>query len=68
MKDLQHLYYFENLLLEVNNDLVREGQKRGDVAIGTSCFQIPEVLYSIKGAFPVYLRAPRTGSIDMGTY
>ena len=68
MKDLQHLIFFENLLTEVNNDLVREGRDRGDVCVGTTCFQLPEVVYSLPGVFPVYLRAPRTGSIDMGTY
>ena len=42
MKDLKHLYYFENLLEEVNNDLVREGLQRGDIAIGSVCSLIPE--------------------------
>lgn len=68
MKDLKHLYYFENLLADVNNDLVREAQNRGDKAIGVTCFQIPEAIYSIPGVFPVFLRAPRTGSMEMGTY
>lgn len=68
MKDLKHLYYFENLLTEVNNDLVREARSRGDKAIGVTCFQIPEAIYSVPGVFPVFLRAPRTGSIDMGSY
>mgnify|MGYP007027080333 CR=1 FL=1 len=41
-EDLQHLYYFEKLLEEVNNDLVREAQNKGSIAIGAVCFQIPE--------------------------
>jgi len=28
LKDLQHLYYFERLLEEVNNDLVRKAQEK----------------------------------------
>ena len=48
MKDLANLYYFEKLLEDVNNDLVRQAQA--------------------KGSFSVRLRAPRTGSIEMGTY
>lgn len=68
MKDLKHLYYFENLLEEVNNDLVREGSQRGDIAIGSVCSLIPEVLLNLPGTFAVRLRAPRTGSIEMGTY
>lgn len=68
MKDLKHLYYFENLLLEVNNDLVKEYQKAGNIAIGNVCFQIPEPLLNLPGSFGVRLRAPRTGSLEMGTY
>ena len=62
MKDLQHLYYFEKLLEEVNNDLVRKAQEKGDIAIGAVCFQIPEPLLNLPGCFSVRLRAPRTGS------
>lgn len=68
MKDLKHLYYFENLLEEVNNDLVKEAADRGDIAIGSVCSLIPEVLLNLPGTFAVRLRAPRTGSIEMGTY
>ena len=68
MKDLNHLYYFEKLLTEVNHDLVRQAQNRGDKAIGAVCFQIPEPLINLPGTFSVRLRAPRTGSLDMGSY
>ena len=68
MKDLKHLYYFEKLLTEVNHDLVRQAQNRGDKAIGAVCFQIPEPLINLPGTFSVRLRAPRTGSLDMGSY
>jgi hypothetical protein len=44
MKDLKHLYYFENLLQEVNNDLVREATNEGRIAVGSVCSLIPEVL------------------------
>jgi benzoyl-CoA reductase/2-hydroxyglutaryl-CoA dehydratase subunit BcrC/BadD/HgdB len=68
MKDLKHLYYFENLLQEVNNDLVREATTEGRIAVGSVCSLIPEVLLNLPGCFSVRLRAPRTGSIEMGTY
>lgn len=42
MKDLKHLEYFENLLQESNNDLVREAKEEGRKAIGYTCYQIPE--------------------------
>ena len=28
MKDLKHLFYFENLLQEANNELVQQAKKR----------------------------------------
>lgn len=68
MKDLKHIYYFEKLLQEVNNDLVREASEAGRLAIGSVCSQIPEPLLNLPGCFSVRLRAPRTGSIEMGTY
>lgn len=68
MKDLKHLYYFENLLMDANNDLVREAQAEGRLCVGSVCYQIPEVLMDLPGAFTVRLRAPRTGSMEMGTY
>ena len=68
MKDLANLYYFEKLLEDVNNDLVRQAQAKGNIAIGAVCFQIPEPLINLPGSFSVRLRAPRTGSIEMGTY
>lgn len=68
MKDLKHLYYFEKLLEEANHDLIREAQAEGRIAVGSVCSQIPEVLLNLPGCFSVRLRAPRTGSIEMGTY
>ena len=68
MKDLKHLYYFEKLLEDSYSDLARKGQQDGNIAIGHVCFQIPEPLLNLQGCFSVRLRAPRTGSIEMGTY
>ena len=68
MKDLKHLYYLENLLNDADNELVREAQAEGRICLGTVCYQVPEVLLNLKGAFGVRLRAPRTGSMEMGTY
>ncbi|MCM1024867.1 MAG: 2-hydroxyacyl-CoA dehydratase family protein [Roseburia sp.] len=68
MRDLKHLYELEKLLLEANNELVREAAAEGRVAIGGVCAQIPEPLLNLPGCFQVRLRAPRTGSVEMGTY
>lgn len=68
MKDLRHLYYFEKLLEEANHNLIREAQKQGRIAVGSVCFQIPEPLLNLPGCFSVRLRAPRTASMEMGTY
>ena len=68
MKDLQHLYYFETLLNEANNDLVRQAQNEGGYAIGYTCYHMPEVLLNLGKCFSVRLRAPRTGSMELATY
>lgn len=68
MRDLSQLYYFEKLLEEANNSLVQEGIKKGLHPIGSVCSLVPEPLLNLPGCFSVRLRAPRTGSIDIGTY
>lgn len=68
MKDLKHLIYFENLLQEADNDLVKEAEAEGQKCIGVTCRQVPEVLLNLPGCFSTRLFAPRTGSIDIGTY
>lgn len=68
MKDLKHLYYFEKLMEEANNELVRKAQAEGLKCIATTCENVPEPLLNLPGVFSVRLRAPRTGSMDMATY
>jgi benzoyl-CoA reductase/2-hydroxyglutaryl-CoA dehydratase subunit BcrC/BadD/HgdB len=68
MKDLKHLYYFEKLLEDANNELVRKAKEDGLKCVGSVCYQVPEVLLNLKGTFSTRLRAPRTGSLEMGTY
>ena len=68
MKDLKHLIYFENLLQNADNDLVKQAQEEGNLAIGYTCFHIPEVILNCDNMFSVRLRAPNTGSIDIATY
>lgn len=68
MKDLKHIYELETLLQEAHNDLIRQAKDRGEIAIGSVCSLIPEPLLNLPGCFSVRLRAPRTGSIEMGTY
>ena len=68
MRDLKHLYYFENLLQEANNELVAKAKAEGGIALGYTCYHIPEVLLNCGNCFSVRLRAPRTGSMDIATY
>ena len=68
MKDLKHLIYFESLLENADNELVRKAQADGGLAMGYTCFHIPEVLLNVDNCFSVRLRAPNTGSIDIATY
>ena len=68
MKDLKHLYYFENLLQEANNELVQQAKADGRLCLAYTCYHIPEVLLNLPGCFSTRLRAPRTGSLDISTY
>ncbi len=68
MKDLRHLIYFEKLLENANNELVRQAKAEGKLAIGYTCFHMPEVLLNVDNCFSVRLRAPNTGSMDIATY
>ena len=68
MRDLKHLIYFENLLQEANNDLVKQAKDEGKLALGYTCYFMPEVLLDLPGCFSSRLRAPRCVSPDMATY
>ena len=68
MRDLKHLIYFEDLLQEAHNELVRKGKEDGNLALGYTCYFMPEVLLDLPGCFSVRLRAPRCVSPDIATY
>lgn len=68
MRDLKHLIYFERLLDEAANPLVREAVEAGKHAVGYTCYHMPEVLLNLDNCFSVRLRAPHTGSMDISTY
>ena len=68
MKDLKHLIFFENLLENADNELVKQAQAEGDLAVGYTCYHVPECLLNVDKCFSVRLRAPNTGSIDIATY
>ena len=68
MTDLKHMIFFEDLLQNADNELVEKAKADGGLAIGYTCFHIPEVLLNVGNCFSVRLRAPRTGSIDIATY
>jgi len=68
MKDLKHLAYFESLLDQANNDLVRKAASEGKHPIGYTCFHMPEALLNLDNCFSLRMRAPKTGSLDISTY
>ena len=68
MKDLKYIHYFEQLLDQANNELVMKAKEEGRVAVGYSCYYIPEVLLNCGNAFSVRLSAPNTGSLDISQY
>ena len=68
MKELKHLMYFERLLDDAHNELVRKAEAEGDLAIGYTCFHAPEVLLNLGRCFSVRLRAPHTTSMELATY
>ena len=57
MKDLKHLIYFENLLDETNNELVRKAKEDGKLALGFTCYHMPEVLLNVDNCFSVRMCA-----------
>ncbi|MBR0373329.1 MAG: 2-hydroxyacyl-CoA dehydratase [Mogibacterium sp.] len=68
MKDLKHIHLYEALLEQTANDLVRAEKDAGGIAVGYTCYYIPEVLLNCGKAFSVRLRAPKTGSLDISQY
>lgn len=68
MKDLKYLYEFEQLLMDANNALIRQAQDAGRICAAYTCENVPEPLLNLNGVFSARLRAPRTGSMEMGTY
>ncbi len=68
MRDLKNVIFFDDLLQEAHNSLVRQARQEGKLALGYTCYFMPEVLLDLPGCFSVRLRAPRCTSPDMATY
>lgn len=68
MKDLRHIHFYEDLLEQANNELVQQAAADGGIAVGYTCYYLPEVLLNCGKAFSVRLRAPNTGSLDISQY
>lgn len=68
MRDLKNVIFFDDLLQESYNALVRQAKEEGKYALGYTCYFMPEVLLDPPGCFSVRLRAPRCTSPDMATY
>ena len=68
MRDLKHIHFFERLLERADNELVLREKEAGGVAVGYTCYYVPEALLNCGAAFSVRLRAPNTGSLDISQY
>ena len=68
MRDLKNVFFFDDLLQEAYNPLVRQAKEEGKFALCYTCYFMPEVLLDLPGCFSVRLRAPRCTSPDMATY
>ena len=58
MKDLKHLIFFENLLQEANNELIRQAKSEGKKCVAFVCENTPEPLFNLPGTFSVPERRP----------
>ncbi len=68
MRDLKHRVFFEHLLSDVKNELVDEALSKGKLALGYSCYYVPEVLLNLEGCFSVRMRAPGIADTSIATY
>ena len=57
MKDLKHLLFFESLLDDADNELIKKAKAEGGLAVGYTCYHIPEPLLNVGNCFSVRLRA-----------
>lgn len=68
MRDLKHRVFFERLLSDVKNELVEEALAEEQLALGYSCYYVPEVLMNLDGCFSVRMRAPGIMDTSIATY
>ena len=68
MRDLKHRVFFEQLLSDVKNELVEQALEDGKLALGYSCYFVPEVLMNLAGCFSVRMRAPGITDTAIATY
>ncbi len=68
MRDLKYRVFFEHLLSDVKNELVEEALAGGKLALGYSCYFVPEVLLNLDGCFSVRMRAPGITDTAIATY
>ena len=68
MRDLKYRVFFERLLSDVKNELVEEALSEGKLALGYSCYFVPEVLLNLAGCFSVRMRAPGITDTSIATY
>lgn len=68
MKDLKYRIYFEQLLGDVKNELVDRALADNQLALGYSCYYVPEVLLNLDGCFSLRMRAPGIADTSIATY
>ena len=55
MKDLKYTIYFEKLLEDAHNELVKKAQDDGQICLGYTCYHIPEVILNVDNCFSTRL-------------
>lgn len=68
MRDLKHRVFFEQLLSDVKNELVEQALDADKLALGYSCYYVPEVLLNLDGCFSLRMRAPGITDTSIATY
>ncbi len=68
MRDLKHRVFFERLLDDPKNELTEAALAAGNLALGYSCYFVPEVLLNLAGCFSLRLRAPGIADTSIATY
>lgn len=68
MEKLKNIALFERLLAQGENELVRQAENDGRVAIGYNCSMVPLPLLSLGKLYPVWMRAPEIQDTEIANF